>query len=73
MISDDFLWTSVTRPKGSPAITKQEMLQMIEEAGPDEEVTIFHATDAILVIGFRGDYGSLLLTLQLDNSRAGKA
>ena len=46
---------------------------MIEEAGPDEEVTIFHATDAILVIGFRGDYGSLLLTLQLENSRAGKA
>ena len=73
MINDDFLWTSFTRPEGTPAITKQQMLQMIEEAGPDDEVTIFHATDEILVIGFRGNYGSLLLTVQFDNSRAIKA
>lgn len=41
LIHDDFLWTSFTRPTGSPAVTKQEMLQMIEDAGPDDEVTVF--------------------------------
>lgn len=46
---------------------------MIEDAGPDDEVTVFHATDEILVIGFRGDYGSLLLTVQFENFLAVKA
>ena len=73
LIHNDFLWTSFTRPTGSPAVTKQEMLQMIEDAGPDDEVTVFHATDEILVMGFRGDYGSLLLTVQFENFLAVKA
>lgn len=75
MLHDDFRWESWTKIKfGLQIETKKTTLELFSDGPSSDEVKILLATNAILIIGFRGEaYGSILFTYEFKDGVAIKA